>query len=106
MYIYINIYIYYIYHNQQQQQQQTTIEYVLAQNENTVIILYSTNRLTSYSIIIIIINVPIHYCRFIVRFAVPYQTPIIYNNQQHQKGEKERGNMYVPLLSLDHTVYN
>ena len=50
---------------------------------------------------IIIINILILYYRFIVR-----TNTIIYNNQQQQKGEKERSNRFVPFPSFNHTVYN
>jgi len=63
----------------------------------THMITYSTTTLTSHSLIILIINIPVHYVRFIVR-----TTPIIYHNQQQQKvGEKDRGHMFVPFPSFN-----
>mmetsp|Transcript_62891 Transcript_62891/g.70333 ORF Transcript_62891/g.70333 Transcript_62891/m.70333 type:complete len:191 (+) Transcript_62891:157-729(+) len=61
----------------------------------THMITYSTTTLTSHSLIILIINIPVHYVRFIVR-----TTPIIYNNnQQQQKGDKkDRGTMFSPSI--------
>ena len=52
-------------------------------------------RGNSYSLIIIIINILIHYCRFIVR-----TNTIIYNNQQQKKMEKERGEEVVVVIPL------
>ena len=43
----------------------------------------STRRLTSS-------NISMHYDRFVV-----HTNTIIYNNQQQQKGEKERGNIFI-----------